>query len=452
MAPSEAQDILNKYLVRLQKNVWFRRVVGGLIVLALAGWCGYSAWELWPRTYTLRITGGDILGNRHKLTTVLRQEAAKRSINLVIEPISGSLAALEALDNGELDLAIIQGGLDVHLPNVRHVTAIMPEVVHLLVRPEIKDIKDLKGKVINMGSKEGGTRIVAQTVLNFSQLEHGVDYAETNYSSEKLTALPLRKMPDAIFILSTLPSFLVEYLVKHYGYQMMELPFPASLSLRFGWVANATILSYTYGVNPPIPAKDIKALGVNMFMGANSKCPPGAVADLLEVLFSVGMETSMRQKLDPKMVTTPSGFPISEGTTAYLKRQDPVFSEKTWKKLQGIFGLVMSLASGFLVITRWLMGAGSTREEADREFKRYLGEVAAMERELSKLEAAGGPDADALGKLAERADALYANGIERYTKMKMGDPNLMNRFLLAMQETRGRIERAREVAVRRATG
>lgn len=444
MAPSEAQDILNRNLVKLQKNVWVRRVLATILVMALAGWCGVSLWELLPRSYTLRITGGDILGNRHKLTTVLRQEAAKRSINLVIEPISGSLAALEAVNNGEVDLAIIQGGLDVHLPNVRHVTAILPEIVHVLVKPEIKDIKDLKGKVINMGSKEGGTRIVAQTVLEFSQLERGVDYAETNYSSEKLTALPLRKMPDAIFILSTLPSFLVEYLVKHYGYQMLELPFPASLSLRFGWVANATILSYTYSVSPPIPAKDIKALGVNMFMVANAKCPPAAVADLLEVLFSVSMESALRQKLDPKLVTVPSGFPISEGTTTFLKRQDPVFSEKTWKKAQGIFGLVMSLASGFLVITRWLMGSGSSREEADREFKRYLVEIAATERELSNLESSGSLDRAALQRLIEKIDALYATGLERYTKLKLGDANLMDRFLLAIQETRSRFQRAQD--------
>lgn len=52
----------------------------------------------------------------------------------MVQPLSGSLAVLEAVNARTVDVALVQGGLDVPLPNVRHVTAVLPETVHMLAR------------------------------------------------------------------------------------------------------------------------------------------------------------------------------------------------------------------------------------------------------------------------------------------------------------------------------
>ena len=41
-------------------------------------------------------------------------------------------------------------------------------------------------------------------------------------------------MPDAILLVSSVPSYLVEILVRKHHYQVMEIPFPESLALRHG--------------------------------------------------------------------------------------------------------------------------------------------------------------------------------------------------------------------------
>ena len=61
-------------------------------------------------------------------------------LSLRIVGTRGSLEALSRVDSGELDLALVQGGLDPKFhPNVRQVAALHVEPMHLLVKEEIRE-------------------------------------------------------------------------------------------------------------------------------------------------------------------------------------------------------------------------------------------------------------------------------------------------------------------------
>ena len=70
-----------------------------------------------------------------------------------------------------------------------HVATISPELIHFLVKSDIQDVKDIRGKVVNMGGKGGGTQVVTKQILRYSGLRQDVDYAETNFSDEDLARL-----------------------------------------------------------------------------------------------------------------------------------------------------------------------------------------------------------------------------------------------------------------------
>ena len=167
---NEAQKILDNVLVRIQQNAKLRNAVGIAIVAALLGVGASFLYDVLPRQYALSITGGDILSNRHYLARMLQKEAANNGVALTLDPMSGSKEALLAVNEGRLDLAIIQDGLENKYPNVRHVAYVAPESLHLLVHRDTKEISDLQGSRINLGSVQGGTRIVAKQVLEFSGL------------------------------------------------------------------------------------------------------------------------------------------------------------------------------------------------------------------------------------------------------------------------------------------
>jgi TRAP-type uncharacterized transport system substrate-binding protein len=446
MSRAESDAILKRLLDFLQRDRRIRIALGVLFCGALLFFAGRSAYGLLPRSYALSITGGDILNNRHYLARVLQAEAKKSRITLTVRPMSNTADALAAVGEGKIDLALVQGGLETTYPNVEHVATVMPELVHLLVKPGIKGMGDLKGRSLNLGAKPSASRDVFLVLTRFAGYTENVDFVETNYGPEQLLAMPERKLPDAILTISSVPSFLVEILVKKHHYQVVEIPFPESLALRHGWAANGQVLAYTYDLNPPVPEKNLVTVAVNMHLVAGPKVDPQAISKLLAVLYSPSVSNTLRQPLDEKRIMIPSGYPLSAGLTAYVSRNDSIFTLENWNKLSSAFGLVMSFGGMAIVVLKWFRGAEPKPETHDAELRDHLAKVAAYEKEMALLEANEQPGAAERERARAIRDELHALRIamlERYPKLNLKDPTLFDR---AVANARSAHEHARSLA------
>ena len=120
-----------------------------------------------------------------------------------------------------------------------------------------------------------------------------------------------------------------------------------------GWVADTKILAYTYQISPPVPAKDIQVVGVNLNLLANKDVDAHAIAALLPVLYSPQVASRFSFPITEDKMLTPSGFPVSDGTEVYLASKQPYITAQTIDQIKGIFGLVMSLLSVALVVFKW---------------------------------------------------------------------------------------------------
>jgi TRAP-type uncharacterized transport system substrate-binding protein len=361
------QQILNK----IQSNAKIRRTLAILLVTVLLGATVYFVYGLLPKKYTLSISGGGILTNRHHLARVLQSEAAKNGLTLEIMPVSGSMNTLEAVSSGELDIALIQGGLEKTMPNVSHVAMLPPEIVHIIVKPDISSINDLKGKTVNMGSTGGGTRIVAKKVLDFFGLKESTDYIEKNYSDEELFNMRPDELPDAIISISYIPSYIADYFIKEQGYRLLGIPNADSLGLRHVWVENSQILQCTYNADPPIPEEDIPTVGVELEIIANSNVNPQAVSKFMEVLYNSSIENVIKQTLTEESGDSLSQYPLSAGAVVYINRNEPFFSMDKLDSLKNLFGSLMAGLSTLMVVVKWFKGGrkkeDDTAEAEDRE-------------------------------------------------------------------------------------
>jgi TRAP-type uncharacterized transport system substrate-binding protein len=419
-------NLLSRILSFLHYDRRVRITLGMLMVAALLFLAGRSVYGLIPRYYTLTISGGDIVGNRHYLARILQSEAHKKNLTLIVRPEEGSLSALKKVSEGKLDLAFIQGGMNADFPNVEHAATVAPEQVHLLVKRGIGGMEDLRGRSINLGTRNSIERDVSLTITQFAGYEENIDYVETNYNQEQLLSLPDRDMPDAMFIISSVPSYLVEFLVRDRDYDVMEIPFPESLALRYGWAANSRILSYTYNLDPPVPAKTIQTVAVNVHLVANAKVDPQAISRLLEVLFSPSVANQIRQPLDQGKIAVPSGYPISRGLTAYLTRNDSIITLQTWNKLMGLFGILMSVSGMLIVFVKWFKIA---KGNYDGEYMGYLREAASIARAVFTMEAEDKLNRDELTKIRDRLGELRATMVERYPGENFKDPRLFDRCM-----------------------
>lgn len=364
---NEAWDIVNNILGKIQKNDKARKALAISLIIILLASIAFLFYGLLPKKYTLSISGGGVLTNRHHLVKVLQEEALKNNITLDIHPIHGSVETLKAISQGKLDMALVQGGLSKKIPNIDHVAVLPPETVHILAKPEISNIEELKGKVINMGTIGGGTRIVTKNMLDFIGLEEGNDYIETNFSDEELINMNPEYLPDIIVSISYAPSYLVDYFVKECGYKILDVPHSQSFSFRYVWAEESQILMGTYGVNPLVPEEDIETIGVELELVANSNVNPIAISEFLEVLYNSSIdENIIKQDIVEEDGSSFSVFPLSEGTIAYMNRNNPIFTMEFIDKIKYWAGSVMAFISSIMVIVRWFKG--KKKEDAAEEF------------------------------------------------------------------------------------
>jgi hypothetical protein len=303
----------------------------------------------------------------------------------------------------------------------------------------VKGIDDLRGRSVNLGPKSGGERRVALRLSQFAGYAENVDFVETNWTAEELLALPESRMPDAIFTISSAPSYLVEMLVRRSRYKVVEIPFPQSLALRYGWAANGEIVAYTYALNPPAPEKTITTVAVNMHLVANAATDPLAIEKLLEILYGPDVAARLRQPLDEKRITVASGFPLSRGLTAFLDRNSSVFTVEAWNKLTSSAGLAMSFLGMILVVLKWFRGPKTAAKTDDDEFHGYMAEVATIERRISGLGAKA--ELGELDRMRARVEMLRHVLLERYRSATLTDPHLFDRCLSTVRAAYDRIDR-----------
>ena len=350
------------HLEKARRNEKGRRILGIALIALLLLISAKLIFNLIPQNYILSVTSGSVLSERHFLITLLQDEVAENFLSLKVTKTAGSLDALELVNSGKLDLAIVPGGLIHSFPNVRQVATLPPEFIHFLVKPNIKNLEDLKGKVINMGERRESTRILARQILSHLDFVADSDYVETNFSNEELIGMRSDILPDVIVEVSYAPSLLVDFFVKRHDYHVLAMPFPAALAKRLSWITNVTLSEYTYSIIPPVPSKDMPLAGINLHLVANANAEPKAIAELLKALYGPQINSRFSQKLVEEDLLIPSGYPVSAGTMLYLDSKKPTFTPELTDKLSTMFQLLMSLCSILVLIWKWF------RSDQEQEF------------------------------------------------------------------------------------
>lgn len=436
---NEADKAISDFFKRLQKKAYVRKVFAICLLLVMCAILGYFVSNIVPRQYHLKITGGDLLTNRHYLARLVQEEIEAKGVFLEISPTDGSKAAFDRVKTGELSFAFIQGGLDLHSPDVVHVATIAPELLHFVVREEIRTIDDLKGKRINLGSLTGGTRVIAKEVLAFSNLTEGVDYVESNLSNENLLKFHADRLPDAIVMSSFAPAPMADYLIKKHSYRLLEIPFPSSLSLRLGWVADSQILAYTYRVTPAVPERDIKTVGVNLYLIAHKDVDSHAVFNMLETLLSPDIQRRLNIKMDENKILTSANYPIAEGTLQFLDRHEPFFSNEKLDQVKAIFAVILSLVSTLLVIIKWFRGDSIDEVTGDKLYLDYINQVLVIDAEICELQQQGEISALLRKNILQRIAEIKSHALQKLADTELSNPQLPQYLLMAIRDAHNRL-------------
>jgi TRAP-type uncharacterized transport system substrate-binding protein len=389
---------------------WTRnRVWAILVLLSLAAVAGCWWWSLRTRQYELRLASSVELKYRSNMISALQEEALERHLTLVLQSHARSADAIRLVSSGQLDAAVVPAGLAIAAENVRQVAIFDCEPLHLFVKPDLMEsgLAGLRGRRVNLGASDSGVRIIATEVLGFAGLKAGEDYLEEGYGYRELIAMQPEEMPDAIFSLCPLPSPLGEWLVHEHGYQLMELPFGAAMSLRKAYMEDATIPANTYGVQPAVPEKPLHTIGTHGVLVANADVPTVAIRRLLEVFYESDFARRVGiPALNENMLKQSGEYPNHSGTVAYLHRHDPWVNKDMMDDVTRLRGLLVSAVSALILGWQWY------RRRSKGDLNEHLRVCTRLELEILRCAAKGELDAAQAGEFQSQLWQLQLSLLE----------------------------------------
>jgi hypothetical protein len=436
-------------------------MVVATILIVVVGVLVFRYWG--TRSYRVNMLI-DLDPNRAFLAQRIAEEAGRHglAVDLSKEPY-GSLDAIELVDSpNPIDLALVPGGVARReYANVRQVSALSQEPLQLLVRGELapEGVGRLKGQRVCVGPSTTTVHFLARDVLAFAGLRARVggspgDYLADESSPQELQQRldrlrglagserdkALRDLPDAVFVLSTLPSLLARDLVVQAGFRLVPLPFADAYCLdrvrptenggvridRASFTA-VEVPAYTYSVDPPVPVKPCRTIATPLLLIAYAPTEPEGVARMLETVFD-GPIAGLAGPL-PLRSQVPQ-FRFHTGAERYMRRNEPLLTPEMVSGLGKAAGGLGALVSGMVAMY------GILRLRQLRRFEAYYKAIRRLELIARGQETDAAVPAepaarrayleDHLLDLKSRALADFANGGLKGEGLMMGIVSLVN--------------------------
>ena len=438
-----------------------------VVLIAAAGWFVFTRSGGHDRPMRLRLSAGRPQGPRHAMAEALADEARKLGLDLIVVPTAGSEESLDRLDAGQIDVAMIQGGLDLAgRGHLRQVASLHVEPMHLLVKKEIlddctKSLDALRGRSVSLGEVGSGTRALALSLMRFARMSPGEDFRDVSLGYDRLESAPSGsrdRLPDAVFMVSLLPSRVAKTLVARHDYRLVPLPFGEAFSLdglgadasasaskesgdriRREDVIDAAIPPFTYGVRPAVPPLAIPTLGARMLMVARDDADADAVARLLEATFAARFANLAHPPLSPKVMELPSSVPPHPGMLLYQERSKPVVAGDVIDALEKELSIAGALVGASFFFWQWLKGRFRRAREVG--FEHYILKVAEVERRALTLELAPTLDLPGLLALQDELGRLKSEAIGRFADGDLTGEDLMSGFLAHASDARDHLTR-----------
>jgi TRAP-type uncharacterized transport system substrate-binding protein len=451
---------------------WLTTAAFLLVSVALVVFGGSLLARPWGTpTYELNMLT-DLDPNRALLAKRIEAEGKRHGLRVQLSKRPyGALESLKLIDEpNPIEVALVPGGVaERDYPNVRQVTTLTAEPLHLLVRGGLADggLARLKGLRVNLGPANTAEHWLARDVLAFAGLHTPVDGGSGDFVTEALSAQELGSrlarleglsgaerqkavdaLPDAVCLLSALPSILAKDLVTVAGYRLVPLPFAdaycldkispnkaGGIRLDRAMFSPTVIPAYTYGVDPAVPAAPCRTIATRLLLIAYAPTEPEAVARLLETVFD-GPVAGLAEPV-PLRGQVPQ-FPFHDGAERYMHRNEPLLTPEMVGALAKAGGGLGALISGVIAFY------GFMRLRQLRRFEAYFQEIRHIEMLARGQETDPHAPADPAPRrayLEERLMDLKCRALRDFAEGGLKGEGLMAGIISLVNDTRNSLAR-----------
>lgn len=462
--PTETDPILRP---GRRRATWLTAVLG-LTALGAALVLALRAKEPIPERTTL--TAGPNITSRAVIARSLVAELVHRGIEAEIVETANTLDQLDAVRAREVDFAMVSSALELHrlYPELREVTPLFVEALHLLVKQELAGsfqdgkLEGLHGLRVDLGPPRSASALLSEDVLNFARIRCASEPGPTACRREQFELMTLLErvgngeretLPDAIFHLGSVPSKIASELIEKHDYALVSLPFANAFRLA-GMISDDTrdrsddmierrstieyiLPPFLYGTSPPIPAQPLATVGARLVLVAHRDLPPKLVEAVVETVLATRFARVPDPPLTRALLKRPPQLPLHAGSIAYLAREHPIFAASDVDRLaNGLSVLGALVGAGLFAWQAWRQRARSAR---DAIFTGYQLEVAAIEKRIAELELAAQLELEPLVEMQRALLKLKSDALARFSAGELGDQASVSDLLTPLNSARDHV-------------
>lgn len=251
-------------------------------------------------TAQLVMATGGTAGTYYPLGGAMAQiiNSRVKDVNVSIQSTGASVANIRMIQNGEVDLALVQTDIadyawngtemfkdDGKLQNFRVIASLYPELIQVVARAEsgIDSIADLKGKKVSVGAPGSGTEANARQILEIYGLTYK-DLAQVQYLSFAESAEAFKdKHIDAFFVTAGIPNAGIQDTATMHKIQVLPVPdnMYKNLHDKYGFYGQALIPAGCY-INQ---TEQVKTVAVQAVLIARRDLDEDVVYGMTAALF-----------------------------------------------------------------------------------------------------------------------------------------------------------------------
>ena len=291
-------------------------------------------------TAQLVMATGGTAGTYYPLGGAMAQiiNSRVKDVNVSIQSTGASVANIRMIQNGEVDLALVQTDIadyawngtemfkdDGKLQNFRVIASLYPELIQVVARAEsgIDSIADLKGKKVSVGAPGSGTEANARQILEIYGLTYK-DLAQVQYLSFAESAEAFKdKHIDAFFVTAGIPNAGIQDTATMHKIQVLPVPdnMYKNLHDKYGFYGQALIPAGCY-INQ---TEQVKTVAVQAVLIArrdlDEEVVYGMTAALFDNLSELAATHAKGKEMSLEGALVGVSTPLHPGAEKYFKEK-----------------------------------------------------------------------------------------------------------------------------------
>ena len=267
---------MNIWLQRIKDLIWL--IIPSALLTVAAFWFAFQFVEPAPPNSATIATGGTS-GGYFAFGNQYAQELRKAGIELQVVSTKGSVENLSLLndDKPKVDLALLQGGIADNggYEDLISLGRIFLEPIWLFhnLEQEIDQIHDLENKRIAVGVIGSGTRKLSLDLLRANNVTEQNATFEPLSGNKAVDALVAGEI-DALFLVTSPKSKLIQRLFSHTGIQLMSFSQAEAYTRIFPYLSRVSLPRGVLDLSKDIPGRNIDMIAATAALVARRDLHP----------------------------------------------------------------------------------------------------------------------------------------------------------------------------------